>query len=376
MKKLTGYLRDRATGVGVSGKAVTWKNLAGADITSAVTYWQDVDAVTDADGRFEAKFELSPGPVNVTVTVSGSEVKKRMHDEQVQYGPVWSSDIGRIIAAREEGVIDNFLNELALSIPAGHTIRIATGGAIFNHGIYTIENGPLDITGTANPSGPNPRIDLVTLRQYDEDASGQNAGRQTYVVTEGSSAGVAPSTPTGADFVDLPLGTVSTAQGAATKTLHSDLRVFTPASAPSTEPKHSRTVANSVFNSTTSLATWITAVISGLDASRIYDGELILHGTVDVETATAVAALMVSVSHANLLDGGFASTKDGDSIAVVYPGTYDEFDWQVFEWTWPIIGLTGVTSMTIPVQLKRGTGDSQIRVYDGGYALIRLRPRP
>jgi hypothetical protein len=374
VKIITGYLRDRELGTGVSGKAVTFKNLAGADITSAVTYWQDVDAVTDADGRFEGKFELSPGPINVTITVSGSEVKKRMHDEQAQYGSSWSSDLYRAFRGNEEGVIDGFLNELAVSCPGGHTIRIATGGARFNGGIFTIENGPLDIAGTANPSGVNPRLDLVTLRQYNADAAGQDAGRQTYVVTEGTVANTIPATPTGSSFVDFPLAAVSTAVGAGSKTVHTDLREF-PGGIPDTEPKHSRTVGTTHFSTSSSYVTWITPTITGLDTSRIYDGELIVNIHGDGESAVAPSILWGKATHANLVDGGFDTT-----FGFAY-GASDNYGPQEITFFWPIIGLTGVTSLSFPLQLK--DTDAQFNVYgdelpryEGSYAWIRLRPRP
>lgn len=381
MKRLTGYLIDRATGVGVSGKTVTFKKLDGTDVTTADSYYQNVSSVTAADGKFSGEFELCPGPVNITVTVSGSEIKKRMHDEQVQFGgAIWSSDIGRIYQARDEGVIDNFLNEFNLSIPAGHTIRLATGGAVFNRGIFTIEHGNYDIAGTANPGGPNPRIDLITLRQYNDDAAGQLAGKQEVIVTLGSTANVAPSTPTGATFIDLPLWTVSTAQGASTKTIGTDLRSFTPAAAPSTAPFHSRTVAASDMSTSGTYTTWLTPTISGLDPTRIYDGEMVMTIHSESNDFSNEAPLWAKCVHANLVDGGF---DEGVGISFGYG------DWAYgpgeFSFFWPIVGITGVTSASFTVQLKDTNG--QVKVYgtsghpdittmSGSYIWLRLRPRP
>src|SRR5687768_17122062 len=65
MKVITGYLLDRETGVGISGKTVSFEKLNGDPITTATTYAQSVSSTTDANGRFSGWFELSPGPVNV-----------------------------------------------------------------------------------------------------------------------------------------------------------------------------------------------------------------------------------------------------------------------------------------------------------------------
>lgn len=233
MKTVRGYLLDRATGAAISGKTVNFRDLAGAAISTLNTYYQSVDAVTQADGSFTGNFELSPGPVNISVTVSGSEVKARKWNENAQFGITWSSDLTRVIRGIPEGVLPGFFNELALSVPSGHTIRIATGGAVFNGGFFSFENNYYEVAGTANPAGPaNPRIDLITLRQYNADAVGQLAGKQEVIVTLGTVSGVAPVTPTGSNFKDFPIGTVSTAVGSPTKTVNSDLRVFAGGTAP------------------------------------------------------------------------------------------------------------------------------------------------
>jgi hypothetical protein len=126
---------------------------------------------------------------------------------------------------------------MALSIPSGHTIRIATGGAVFNGNVFSIEQAAYDIAGAANANEAiNPRLDLITLRQYNESAAGQDAGRQAVIVTQGSATSVVPAIPTGADFIDFPLGVVSTAYNAATKTVFRDDRYFTTSITPHAHP--------------------------------------------------------------------------------------------------------------------------------------------
>lgn len=241
MKEITGYLIDRTTGLGIAAKTVSFKDLAGSAISAGAvnpsgvstgSIYQVVSATTDANGKFSAIMEFSPGPVQITVDVSGAEKKVRKWDEKAQAGSNWMSDLSRFGEAYGEVVVAGYLADLAPSIVSGHTYRIGKGAAVVGGGIITIENmggaAGLDITGTANANPAlNPRIDLITLRQYKETAAGQNAGRQAVVVTEGVSSNVAPATPTGADFTDIPLFTVSTAFGASTKTISQDLRRFT-----------------------------------------------------------------------------------------------------------------------------------------------------
>src|SRR5687768_16980843 len=122
MKVITGYLLDRETGVGISGKTVSFEKLNGDPITTATTYAQSVSSTTDANGRFSGWFELSPGPVNVQVDVGASEVKRRVYDEQAKYDLSWSSDQERVVRALRDGVIKGFLNELAVTSAGGHNI--------------------------------------------------------------------------------------------------------------------------------------------------------------------------------------------------------------------------------------------------------------
>lgn len=241
MKEVVGYLIDRTTGLGISGKTVSFKDLGGSAISaggvvasgaSTGSIYQSVSSTTDANGRFVGSFELSPGPVNITVDVSGSEKKVRKWDEKAQAGVNWMGDLRIMSEAIGNVVIKNYLSDLAPQIVSGHTYRILKGAAAVGGGLISIDNlggaSGVDIVGNANANAAlNPRIDLITLRQYSKDAAGQNAGRQAIVVTEGVSTGVAPATPTGSDFEDLPLFTVSTAFGASTKTIASDLRQFT-----------------------------------------------------------------------------------------------------------------------------------------------------
>lgn len=241
MKEIVGYLIDRTTGLGIAAKTVSFKDLSGVAIAAGAvnpsgastgSIYQSISSVTDGNGRFFAKFEFSPGPVNITVDVSGSEKKVRKWDEKAQAGSNWMSDLSRYGEAFEEVVIKGYLNELVPSIVSGHTYRIGKGAAAVGGGLLSIEDmggaAGLDITGTANNNvALNPRIDLVTLRQYKDTAVGQNAGRQAVVVTEGVSSGAVPATPSGADFTDIPIVAVSTAYLASTKTIYQDLRRFT-----------------------------------------------------------------------------------------------------------------------------------------------------
>lgn len=281
MKRLQGYLIDRETGAGISGKTVSFENLAGAAITTATTYAQAVDSVTDSDGKFDAWFELSPGPVNVQVDVSASEIKVRKHDEMAQFGAVWSSDIGRLGRVIPNGVIDGFLDELAVTTPSGHNVVVATGAAIIHGHVFSIENGPLTKVGSANNNAAIAnRLDLVTLRQHHETASGQDSGRQEVVITEGTTTDVAPATPTGADFTDIPLAVISTAYLASTKTVSEDKRTMSNNLQPvffeqTNEPNFGTTFPfnnNAGIPPSSGSYNTETFTITGLDPTLTYDG--------------------------------------------------------------------------------------------------------
>ncbi len=380
MKRVQGYLIDRETGVGISGKTVSFENLAGAAITTATTYAQAVDAVTDADGKFEAWFELSPGPVNIQVDVSGTEVKVRKHDEMAQFGAVWSSDIGRLGRVIPDGVIDGFLNELAVTTPSGHNIVIATGAAIIRGSVFSIENGPMTIVGTANTNPAiNPRLDLVTLRQHHETAAGQNSGRQEVVVTLGTSSDVAPATPTGADFTDLPLAVVSTAYNAPSKTLDEDLREFSnvsPAPILLQEEFPSGTPAV-----TTSFVTFHTADVEGLDAGKIYDGYITVRAVVNYDLAArGPEQVFVKFDSPYIWEGDpsldhmFSQLyiqREGDAISVGFLyGTVQEI-------SLPIVGVTGLSTLSIPIQFRKlgSFTAGTVNVWEPGNIIVFLEER-
>lgn len=356
MKVLTGYLIDRETGVGIASKDVDFLKLDGTAVTTATTYAQSVPTTTDGNGRFSAWFELSPGPVNVVVdAIPGVEVKVRKHDEKAQFGYSWSSDISRFGRAFPSGVVKGFLNELALSVGPLHQINVATGAAVFNGSVFSIENSAMAIAGTANPAGPaNPRLDLITLRQYNETAAGQDAGRQAVVVTLGSITSVVPATPTGSDFIDYPIGVVSTALGAAGKTIYSDLRTFTSGSPPVTSYQTSGfptiltlTIANQIQ---------YTAVSGPLIPSETYDGYLYftLEAVYDM-TDLGGENISLTINDSHMIGGAITSKmidhteviREGDAATVGFKRRH------VFTFFWPVVGVTGVTSLSLPIELSR-----------------------
>jgi hypothetical protein len=345
MKTITGYLIDRETGLGISGKAVAFNNLAGSPITTATTYAQSVSSTTDADGKFSGWFELSPGPVDVLVTVAADEKKVRKHDETAQIGASWLSDLQRIGWAFRDGVLPGFLNQLAVTTPSGHNIVIATGGAIIDGILFSIENGPMTIAGTAN-SNPalNPRYDLVTLRQYKATATGQDAGRQAVIVTLGTSQAVVPATPTGADFTDYPLGVVSTAYNAATKSVYRDLRAYTQNPVPESEKHNIVTVVAQTI--TTSYVTIATPSISNLSPGDIYDGNVTLQGYMsfnDVsQTFDNTEMHNGALNNKQLFVAGWELDSSNGRYWLHVPIAF----------SWPISGVTGVTSYGVPIQLR------------------------
>jgi hypothetical protein len=362
MKQIKGYLLNKETGAGVSGKAVSFTKLDGSLVTISDTLAQNTSSVTAADGSFYGNFELSPGPINVTVTAAADEIKKRISDEKAEFGYQWSSDISRI-ARGQRGVISGFLNELAVSVPAGHTIRIATGGAIFNGGVFTIEMGNQDIAGTANTNASiSNRVDLVTLRQYNEDAAGQLAGKQQIVVTLGTTTGVAPAIPTGTDFEDLPIAEVHTAYNASTSTVV-DRRQTTGAS-----KSFYQAIPSSGNKKNLGFFTAATLTISGLDPEAIYDGILNIElPIVSYSGGANVAITQWKLTHnKSWLRPATITDKDisGDLVG------YGNFPTRGhLSLSFPIVGLTGVTSETYPLSVRVvGGADSYIQGYIGGYS--------
>lgn len=355
MKELVGYLLDRTTGAGIPGKTVAFTKLDGSPVTSADTFWQSTGGnVTDSNGMFTGRFELSPGPINTKVTVNpGVEVKIRNSNERAEFGFQWASDISRI-ARNASGVIGGFLSELLLAVPGGHTIRINTGAAIFNGSVFSIENGVMDITGVANTNPAlTPRVDLITLRQYNESAAGQDSGRQQVVVTLGSTSNVAPPVQTGADFIDFPIGTVSTGYLATSKSLVADLRVFTRSTRSLTDAKYvplyfEQDIANSGNKVGTGYFTAGTLSITGLDASLIYDGYIEVNLQINTTSVGAFYEVVWQTQHINaslrpttLTDRRIARVAGQDNTQI------GQLNYRM-----PLIGLTGVASVSYPLSLR------------------------
>lgn len=388
MKELVGYLLDRETGVGISGKTVAFTKLDGSPVTSADTYWQDLSSsVTDSNGRFSGRFELSPGPINTKVTVSGSEVKIRKHDERAEFGFQWASDISRV-ARGMRGVVGGFKNELLPSCPAGHTIRIATGAAIFNGSVFSIENNYMDIAGTTNVNvALTTRIDLVTLRQYNEDAAGQLAGKQQVVVTLGSTNGVVPAVPTGADFVDYPIAEFTTGYNAATKTMSRDRRTFVVGSPASVTTLDNAVSFAGYFSQTTVPAagadftptggTW-SLPANTLNADRVYDGYIQIEAML-FSYVTGIATDWHNQVGCKVFIDDVA--VDGSNTGFWYGGNlnndrvYDKVT-KIF----PVTGLTGKTAPTFKVQFSYGfdvggTKEFKIKSEGGSRMSVYLKPR-
>lgn len=373
MKTITGYLIDRTTGLGISGKTVTFTNLAGAAITTATTYAQSVSSTTDADGKFSGWFELSPGPVNVKVTAGGSEFKVRKSDETAQIGAAWMSDLQRVGWAFRNGVLPNYLNQLAVTTPSGHNIVVATGAAFVEGLVFSIENGSMTIVGTANSNAAlNPRLDLVTLRQYKSTAAGQLSGKQEVIVTLGSSQNVAPATPTGADFTDLPVGVVSTAFNAASKTVKTDLRGFINDSTPIY-------ATNSVVSGAGvagSFTTFMTVTATGLSSSKVYDAELYLEGDLVVanENASEDLHYYLRMLNPEFIGGSMSSYDITSYLEAKVPGVpnVDKFSrTSKFTKSWPLLGITGVSSYSIAIQSKQPNA----MYLSNPYAVLVLKPR-
>jgi hypothetical protein len=233
MKKLVGYLIDRETGAGISGKSVFFEDLSSIAISSGThgTKYQSVSTSTDADGRFQAIFELSPGPVNIRVEAAVDETKVRMHDEQAQLGGVWTSDLPTGYQAFGDGVIEDLLDEMDVSVVSAHTIRVKKGASFVDGHVFSILDmggaAGVDVAGTANNNAAiNPRIDTVCLKQWADTAADQDSGRQEIVIIEGSASNVAPTLPSSSDYTLLPLRDLSTAYLGSTKTLSTDRRVY------------------------------------------------------------------------------------------------------------------------------------------------------
>lgn len=369
MKEISGYLIDRNLGTGISGKAVIFRNLANAVITP--TYGSKYeDAATDADGFFRAWYELSPGPVNVQVTVSGSEKKVRKHNEKAQMGIQWSSDISRIGRAMGNGVIGKFLNELNVST-SGHNIIIATGGAVIDGVLFSIENGSITVAGSANTTLPT-RKDILTLRQYKETASGQNAGRQDIILTTGVTDGVAPAIPTGSDFTDLLIATLTTAQNASTKTV-TDNRPFVSPSSDATKggPLYFEQLIPGTLNKTNAAQfTAGTLTMSGLDPNLIYDGYIDLDIAINASGPAAAWNSQLNMQTPNKSwirpSNAWVVLYEINQYSTANPVT-DRIQYRI-----PVIGLTGVSSETFALSLRfLSDGASAGSVYS---ALLEIGP--
>jgi hypothetical protein len=394
MKQLVGYLLNRETGNGIAGKPVTFQLLNGSPVpaTAPATYTPGAitrgskDTVTDANGRFSAWWELSPGPVNIEIASAlgppTPETKVRKWDEQAQLGYQWSSDISRLGRGIRNGVVRGFLNELAVS-PAGggHNIIVATGGAIINGLPFTIENGPLTIAGTPNT---NPaiasRLDLISLRQYNETAAGQLAGKQDIVITVGTSNNVAPATPTGSDFRDIPLWVLATAYNGTTKTVPADggdKREFTNPTVADMVPLQASWNYNAAPSALTNLpaTSWValpnvTLTISGMSVAKVYDGYLsgIVHFRGNGQALTLDMRMAPNNTTPGLTDTalliGFMEA----------PGVTYNVNLPFFR---PLTGITGVTTFTVTPQFRQldASGSPFIPSACGVDLVMQLVPR-
>lgn len=383
MKEIKGYLIDRTTGVGIAGEPVTFKDLAGADIATGThgTVWQEKDSVTQADGSFKFRCELSPGPIQVFLDISATEKKARKWDEKAQMGLQWSSDISRVGRGFGNGFVKGYLSDLALSIVSGHTFRIAKGQAVIDGVVWSLENiggaSGYDILGTANDpgSGINPRLDLVSLRQYKEDAAGQLAGKQDVVVTLGTTSNVVPATPTGADFTAMPIGVLSTAEGAATKTINSDKRIFLNPSVADRAPKFGFASLPSM-TLTGGYQNVVTVNVTGLNPDITYDGYFHARIPTRIEEPSNSSQTTVLVQCDITNDKSIYGVENNVEI---WRDLISVGNWSgaMVEMMIPIAGVSGVTTFSWDLRLQKSGGHAgtAVSIFNTGKASVYLSPR-
>jgi hypothetical protein len=109
-----------------------------------------------------------------------------------------------------EGVLNNWLNQLVYSFPAANTVRVATGGAIV-YGLWYENDANVDVN---IPNGP--RTDLIVVRR--------DWAAQTARITRIPGPGAVVTQVAGATW-DIPLYTVDV-DGVGAVVLNTDLRDY------------------------------------------------------------------------------------------------------------------------------------------------------
>jgi hypothetical protein len=165
--------------------------------------------------------------------------------------------------------------------------------------------------------------------------------------------------------VDISLGYISIAYGAGTYTLPADWdrRPFSTSGTPKTV--FGNTFAfGSQTPLTTSYQKWADAVLTGLSPSVTYDGKL-----------KFLVTFPTSLSDGQLYQVAL-DTATG-------PGLWNKGDVNMFidvshhsfVFEWPIYGVTGLTTLTIPIRFKNAQAGTNFYMTPIGWWFIELWPR-
>ena len=220
MKTIQGYIRDIPGGDGVPSIPVTIRHqVSGLTVASGgMTNCTTNPVNTDANGFFKWECELSPGPVKVDATISGSQKKVRSGLEMMQAGDVWVSEFGEYMKVLTSGVISAEGSDFSTS-SAALNLTILPGAAIIEGRFFRLTTNRV----IAVPSNAvyAVRWDLLVLQQY---VGGASIGKQDIVLKTGTN-GADPAINTDPDIYELPIYRARTSMGASVTNLD-DLRAY------------------------------------------------------------------------------------------------------------------------------------------------------
>lgn len=312
------HLRNVSTGAGING--ATFNAFLHSGGGSFATDATDADGLAELDTNY-------PGPHYTQVIYNGKTINNSSREVGF-IGTFSGADLPTAFRAFDDGVLDDYLNEMSVAAGVGLSVDVATGAAIVLGHPFENDATTNVVLAVADPT--NPRIDRIVLRLSPRGTATE--GKIILDKLTGTPAGspVAPNVTQDATTWEISLATVAVPANAAAPGAITDTRIFlspsyvnpaniAPGTVDSTEFGHLNGVTSAIQTQLNAKAPTANPTFTGTVTADVLTttGNVTL-GNAGADTVTTAGPLSVggalTVTGAAALNG--ATTVD-DTLNVV-----------------------------------------------------------
>lgn len=359
MTKAQGTFRAYPAATAQSGETVTIKKEADDSTITTDT--------TDSDGQWQYSANGSPGPWYWTSTDTGPTPDITRAGSTKSYGSGGAYSLYELAYALRvlgDGVIDDFLNELAVTYDgSGLDLDIATGGAV-GAGVPAIFYDATDLSSVGTRDATNPKACYVVV---EISPPGQSDEGRSEIKAVCGTAASSPSLPTLTN--DETLRQIALASytlpntSSTTLTNVTDLRTFL------LDPVARNPVVSSIVRRTDPATETTTTSTSGADVTSLTTTVTLLNGVVYDLEARALLVCKISSSGQTVQIAPYLNGTG--NIATYVTGNHT--DYMALGNAYTLEGVTGSgSSVSCGLRIKVSGGTA---TYITGFLLVKAVPR-